>query len=78
MALDKSIGDKEDMEKAMARGTLGAASLLSGAPKTAKDAAVGKRSGGGGGAGSLLGGGSTSGGGGGGARGGRKNSMERR
>ena len=68
MALDESIGDQEDMLKALSRGTLGRASLLSGAPKTAKDAAGGKRSGGGGGAGSLLGGGSTSSGGAGGAR----------
>jgi hypothetical protein len=78
MALDKSIGDQEDMIKAMARGQLGRASLLSGAPKTAKDAAAGKRSGGGGSTGSLLGGGSTSGGAAGGSRGGRTNSMDRR
>jgi uncharacterized membrane protein YgcG len=62
MALDKSIEQQEEAFKALARGKLGSASLLSGAPKTSQDAAAGKRSGGAGGAGSLLGGGSSSGG----------------
>ena len=62
IALDKSIGDQEDMLKALSRGTLGRVSLLSGAPKTTQEAAGGKKPGSAGGAGSLLGGGQTSGG----------------
>lgn len=56
IALDKSIGDQEDMFKALARGKLGRVSLLSGASKTAEDAATGKRFGTAGGVGSMLGG----------------------
>lgn len=56
IALDKTIGDQEDMLKSLARGKLGRASLLSSGPKTAQEAASGKRTGGASSAGNLLGG----------------------
>ncbi len=58
--LDEEIEESEERFKALARGKLGGASLLSGAARTPEIAAGGHR-GGGGGAGSLLTGGSTSG-----------------
>lgn len=62
IALDKEIEDEEEKLKALARGTLGNASLLSGAPSTvSKAAGVAARSMGGSG-GSLLSGGGGSGG----------------
>ena len=61
-ALDKEIEDEETRHKAMSRGSLGAASLLSGAPRTSAQAAKGK---GGSGSSSSGGGGSSSSGGGG-------------
>lgn len=55
-ALDEATAESEKKLKALARGTLGRQSLLSGAPKTEMQAATRSRSSGAGGAGSLLGG----------------------
>lgn len=53
--LDKEIEEQEQRFKLLARGKLGRQSLLSGAPRTATEAAGGSGAGGGrGGAGSLL------------------------
>ena len=61
--LDDEIGESEDRLKALARGTLGRSSLLSGAPKDRMAAAGGKRGSSGGAAslvsGSLVSGGTT-------------------
>ena len=57
--LDQEIKKQEDLLKRLARGKLGRASLLSGAPKTVAQASAGSPGGGSGG-GSLLSGPSTS------------------
>ena len=53
--LDEEIAESEEKFKALARGTLGRQSLLSGAPRSTKEAAGGRKASAGGGAGSLLG-----------------------
>lgn len=53
-ALDDEIEESEEKFKALARGKLGRGSLLSGAPRTAAEAASGRRSGGSSGVGSML------------------------
>ncbi len=42
-ALDEEIGEQEERFKALARGKLGSASLLGGAPRSRSDAAMGGR-----------------------------------
>lgn len=55
IALDKEIGETEDRLAALARGTLGRVSLLSGAPKNVSEAISGPRKGGASGVGNLSG-----------------------
>ena len=56
-ALDEEIGEQEQRFKALARGKLGSASLLGGAPRSRTEAAMGGRASKGAGAGrSMLGG----------------------
>ena len=43
-ALDEEIGEQEERFKALARGKLGSASLLGGAPRSRSEAAMGGRS----------------------------------
>lgn len=52
--LDKEIEEEEDRFKVLASGRLGRKALLSGAPRSAREAASGATRGGGGGASSLL------------------------
>lgn len=46
-ALDEEIAEQEQRFKALARGKLGTASLLGGAPRTRQEAAMGRRGAGG-------------------------------
>ena len=47
-ALDEEIAEQEQRFRALARGKLGTASLLGGAPRTRQEAAMGRRGAGGG------------------------------